>query len=225
LAFLLLAYLQRHPTKFTSAEMLRSFSLMPLVVTFFWPIWRAWANWKSEWRGKHVHLVFMLPVPSWWLVLSKTIALVVETTVCAIVAVAGFLVINWENMRVPSHGWGLLTDEPLPLLMFFSLAFCLAVLAQFAALAGRLVSRFGGWLSAVALLTGGWAFIRFSGFAASLLGWIPPWPVIECRAPSAWDSCSWVWVLYRTPTVVGALLGAVLLLWLSAWLIERHLEA
>ncbi|MFO7246898.1 MAG: hypothetical protein FWJ62_08440 [Thermaerobacter sp.] len=220
--------------------------ILPMGFTPLWFLWRAYQSLRAEWSGRHAHLLLALPVPGWYLTLSKFLVLLLEVGLYAAVhAGAIYLVAVHDDLRHFSSPY--LSDSvgnafiratlwtafrTVLLLVPHGILILAAAygIIHVSWLASRLLplSR-GRRIVSVLILAGlGWMMWRGAWLLGLALSWLPRIPVaqgmwIEGRSADA------LWLIHSTVTVaagpvVGLLLLTAALYAAGSWLLEREVE-
>ena len=138
------------------SEALVALSWLPLAVLPLWVMWNAFNSFRHEWNGNTIYLLLSLPLQGWKISLAKLLAVLSEFTFYTLIIIFGnliffkpelSLIVKELPIEITLSNIISLGVKVYALLYWFPIA-TLGVLIQFASLAGRLVERFQGLLSA-----------------------------------------------------------------------------
>ncbi len=198
---------------------------LPLGVLPFWLLWQSLQSLRSEWQEDTVYTLLSLPVPGWWITLSKLFRIWIEYTLILALVVVGNMLLFSDVFRLA------LGDIPGSwifrngfLLYLFSLAVIavFVILIQLVFVVSKLVGRFQGL---VALWTGIltlWVMGAVTRLLEPLFRWVPPlslerlFRVGEIQRMIPMD-------LFFSPRVEAWLTVAAIFI-LTAYLLEHFVE-
>lgn len=211
--------------------------ILPMGFTPLWAMWRAYQSLRAEWNGRHAHLLLALPVPGWYLTVSKFLVLLLEVGLYAVIHAVGIYLIGIHDDLQPLSNpyiremlWTAIRTALL-LLPHGILIFVAAVgIIHVSWLASRLLpfSR-GRRAASVLILVGlGWLVGRGSWLLGLLLGWLPRIPVAQglwiTDASKSGITVTVSTVKIASGPVVGLLLITLALYAAGSWLLEREIE-
>lgn len=218
-------------------EQLFVLSFLPLGFVPMWMLWRTYYSFRQEWTGDHMYLLLSLPVPGWYITSAKLIAAFLESAAYAalmgggvwyILRAAGLDVVgqtfgNMADMHLPAEWWSIVAGLIIRAVIAMVVGLgALAVITQFAYLAGRLVSRFQGVLSVWVFLLTCWATFRVGALLGPWLNWLPPFKVSGIEMSAA--EVLFPTVYLSSGPIVAALAVPLLAFLVGSWLLERDIE-
>jgi len=228
-----LLYLRYRFSITQSMEIVLGLMLVPLVFIPFWILWQAYQSLRSEWRENTVYSLLLLPVPGWKILLSKWMALLIETTIIVVVFLITSLICFFEPIR---NSFGeILRFMPTAwyirngLLIYVSVLFLFSgwiIAMQTAFVVGKLVGRFSGLVALWTLLLISWLSDRVGIVLQPLFQWVPPIAVerlfkLETLTWYLGDSLTISW---NYSASVGSWLTMLGLFFLSSWLLANCVE-
>lgn len=203
-----------------------SLAFMPMGAIPLWLLWRSFSTLRQEWTGNHMYLLLALPIPGWYIASVKALVVVVEATVYGLVTGGGALLLAsatglLERMPIEfiQMQWGPMV---LGTVASFMWPFTMVIVIQFSYIAGRLASRWSGFISAVTFVLSMWFIVRMGSLLATLLRWLPEVPV---PAQGIVDGIPIQTAVYLKPGPAIGMLVAVLALFLfGSSFLERDVE-
>lgn len=203
---------------------------LPLLFLPFWLIWESFQTLRTEWREDTAYTLLVLPVPGWYITLSKLAGLLVEYTLLLAVNIGGILLMF--KVRLPEMFGSLLVEIPISWLartMFLVYLASLGVFAylvvfiQLAFVVSKMVGRLQGLVAFWVLFLAGWFVSRMGQLLEPLFRWVPGVPLDKLfqteRIGVTFDSFIW-----NLSPQIGLWLATFGLFILTAWLLEKYVE-
>lgn len=208
------------------SELITGTSGIPLGFIPLWVLWRSFATLRQEWTGNHMYLLLALPIPGWYITSVKVITVFLEAAWYGAIINGGVLMLAWKSgvfQKLPFES--LVPDWTVffwPVMLALVVVFCGVVITQFSYIAGRLVSRRSGLVSAVTFMLSLWMIIRVGTLLAPVLRWVPEIPL---GGQTIIDGTISQQIAYLgIAPLLGSFLAALGLFWLGASLLERDVE-
>lgn len=202
----------------------------PLMFLPFWLIWESFQTLRTEWREDTAYTLIVLPVPGWYITLSKLLAMFVEYSLLLAVNIGGILVIF--RTQLPEMFGSLLQELPVSCLIRSMFILYLAslgiftyaiVFIQLAFVVSKMVGRLQGLVALWVLALASWFVNRMGILLEPLFRWVPPVSLDRLfhmeRVGVTYDSFLW-----NLSPQIGIWLAVLALFILTAWLLEEYVE-
>lgn len=199
--------------------------LLPLAVLPFWLLWQSLQSLRTEWREDTVYILLSLPVPGWWITLSKLLRTWIEYTFILVLLVAGNLLLFSDVFRMflgDMSGQWLFRNALLLYLFSLAVIAVFVTIIQLVFVVSKMVGRLQGlvalWTGILAL----WVMGGVSRLLAPLFSWVP---TVSLDRLFRLDEIGRIipMDLFFAPRVEAWLL-VVALFFLTAYLLEHFVE-
>lgn len=150
---------------------------LPLGVLPFWLLWQSLQSLRMEWREDTVYTLLSLPVPGWWITLSKLVRVWIEYTLIVAVVATGNLLLFSDVVRLFLGDVSVMALGRILFLFYLSSLAIIAVfvtIIQLVFVVSKLVGRVQGLVALWAGILALWTTGAVSRLLEPLFRWVPP---------------------------------------------------
>lgn len=198
---------------------------LPLGVLPFWLLWQSLQSLRSEWQEDTIYTLLSLPVPGWWITLSKLIRIWIEYTLILALVVAGNILLFSDLLRLvlgDIPGLWVLRNGFLLYLFSLGVIAVLVTLIQFVFIVSKLVGRFQGFVALWAGILSLWVTAGIGRLLEPLFRWVPPISLERLFRLDEIRSMVPMGVSFSPRVEILLAVGAIFIL--TAYLLERFVE-